>query len=200
MIDTVEVKTDDPELRRLAAVARCIRCCLQRRVCICDAIPSVAAATRVVILRHASERAKASNTARLAALALARCELRDWGAGAPTRLADLAGPGVALLFPTGGTPWRGEPLDTLVVLDGSWTQVRRMWRRIDVLRALPFVSLVAPPPRAHRLRRAPDLDRVSTIEAIAAALEIIEGEAIAAPLLALYDDYVERSRRTGRGA
>ena len=195
---------EDDERRALAAVSRCIGCCLQLRVCICNAVPVIETRTRVVIVRHAAERAKASNTARLAALALTRCEVHDWGALAPGRYpaaeaADLGGPRAALLYPHGGAPWRGEPLDTLVVLDGSWTQVRRMWRRMSMLRALPFVALPARATRGRPLRRSPDAQRVSTIEAIAAALALIEGHEVAAPLQALYDDFAARSQRTGRG-
>ena len=49
-----------------------------------------------------------------------------------------------------------------------------------------------------RFRESPGPDRVSTIEAIARALRRVEGDAIAAPLEALFALAVERARSTGR--
>ena len=49
-----------------------------------------------------------------------------------------------------------------------------------------------------RMRASPGPGRVSTIEAIAQALRLLEGEAAAAPLEALFALAVARSRAAGR--
>lgn len=63
---------------------------------------------------------------------------------------------------------------------------------------------VPPAPEKRRLRRPPHEEGLSTLEAIARALAVLEGEAVAEPLEALYNLVVERHlphhrRRADRG-
>ena len=92
----------------------------------CALVPRVAARTRVVIVRHVLERWKPSNTARLAALALAGCEVWPYG-GASHPDWDSLGEEAWLLFPEAGARPAAAPR-TLVVVDGSWPQARRRRR------------------------------------------------------------------------
>ncbi len=151
-----------------------------------------------MIVRHAQERAKSSNTGRLAALALTRATLLDHGAPeAPLDAASLAGPGSWLLFPEG--PPRAAPPNPppqrLIVLDGTWHQARRMRQRITALRGLPVLAL-PPGDDRPRMRRAPRTGHMATIEAVAAALDLLGEPAEAAALLALYDLVVDRTARS----
>jgi DTW domain-containing protein YfiP len=84
------------------------------------------------------------------------------------------------------------------VLDATWSQARRMYRKLDALRGLPILRLPDDTMPAARLRESPAPGRVSTIEAIARALRLIEGEAAAAPLEALFSLAVSRAAATGR--
>jgi len=183
---------------------RCPRCLLQRQVCLCDEIPRVDTRTRIVILRHVQETHKASNSGRLAALALSNCALLDYGRrGAPLdadRAGELREPGTWLLFPI-GAPTRAAPRPPprrLVVLDATWAQARRMYQRIDALRGLPVLALPAPERAPDQLRTPPRADGVATIQAIARAVALLEGDAAAAPLDRIYELMVERSRLTAR--
>jgi DTW domain-containing protein YfiP len=104
-----------------------------------------------------------------------------------------------LVFP------EGEPVHEivapprqLVVLDATWSQARRMYRKLAALRGLPILRLPALGLPAGRMRESPAPDRVSTIEAIAHALRMIEGDAAAAPLEALFQLAVQRAAATGR--
>lgn len=178
---------------------RCPRCLLQRRVCLCAAIPTVVTRTRIVIVRHHLERWRSSNSGRLAHLALPNSEIVDHGGTAGVAvLPSLAG--AWLVFP------EGEPVVTspvpaprqLVVLDATWSQARRMFRKLSGLRGLPILRLADAPMPAARLRESPAPGRVSTIEAIARALRLIEGEAPAAALEALFAVAVARAAATGR--
>jgi len=169
---------------------RCERCFLPRTLCLCHALPSVVTRTRVVILRHHKELWKVSNTARLAALALPQAELHDYG-GPDSRLDEVAlrAPGTFVLFPDGPEPSREPPaaeVRQLLVLDGSWPQARRMSQRMEVLRGLPRLVLPPPPPTSVRLRQPLRADGMSTLEAIAGALELLEGPAVSGPLYALH--------------
>ena len=83
--------------------------------------------------------------------------------------------------------------DTLVVLDGSWAQARRMLQRIPPLRTMPRLSL--PVRDAERLRRPTVAGGMSTLEAIAAALELLGDAEAARALEALHRLAVARSLR-----
>ncbi|HVK72226.1 MAG TPA: tRNA-uridine aminocarboxypropyltransferase [Kofleriaceae bacterium] len=189
---------------RVLDPGRCPRCCFRREVCLCAELPRVEARTRVVIVRHHTERFRASNSGRLAHLALAGSELRDVFAPGPgearPEASDLGiGAGAWLLFPEGEprTVAPAPPPRELVVLDATWHQARRMRQRLPALRGLPVLSL-ATLATAARMRRSPDPGRVSTIEAIAAALRLLEGDAVAAPLERLFEVAVGRMQQTGR--
>ena len=179
--------------------ARCPRCLLLRRVCLCGDIPTVVTRTRVVIVRHHLERWRSSNSGRLAHLALPNSELVDHGGrSGPAALPPL--PGAWLVFPEGAPTVVAPvpPPEQLVVLDATWSQARRMFRKLAGLRGLPILRLADAPMPVARLRESPAPGRVSTIEAIAGALRLLEGEAAAAPLEALFALAVARAAATGR--
>lgn len=154
--------------------------------------------TRFVVLQHAHEVKKQSNTARMAALALRSCEVRLFGAeGVALQADDLSEPGTWLLFPSDGPaapPPKPCSVARLVVLDGSWSQARRMLQRIAQLRGLPRLSLTPAAGRAS-LRTAPP-GGMSTLEAIARAVELLEGPSLAAPLDRLHGAMVQRVVRS----
>jgi len=185
------------------AALRCERCFLQQRVCLCAEIPTVATRTRVVIVRHHLEQHRSSNSGRLAHLALPNSEIVDHGGvhggiRGPAKLGSLDG--AWLLFPEGEPCTRAPdpPPRQLIVLDATWSQARRMYRKIDQLRGLPILRLPEGWRASARMREAPSPDRVSTIEAIAGALRLLEGDDKAAPLETLFQLAVDRARATGR--
>ena len=158
----------------------------------------VATRTRVVIVRHHLERHRSSNSGRLAHFALPNSVVVDHGGiGGPARLPPLDG--AWLLFPEGEPIARPEPPPrAIVVLDATWSQARRMFRKLDALRGLPLWRLPDGAAAPARMRAAPSSERVSTIEAISRALRALEGDAVAAPLDRLFALAVERVRQTGR--
>ena len=179
--------------------ARCPRCLLLVRVCLCAAIPSIATRTRIVIVRHHLEQFRSSNSGRLAHLALPNSEIVEHGGRAGFAvLPALAG--AWLLFPE-GEPAAAPPVPApraLIVLDATWSQARRMYRKLAPLRGLPILRLPDAPMPSARLRESPAPGRVSTLEAIARALRLLEGDAAAEPLEALFALAVARAAATGR--
>jgi tRNA-uridine aminocarboxypropyltransferase len=173
-----------------AFVTRCARCRQQR--CVCGEIPRVVTRTRFVIVRHRGERARASNTGHFAALAVDGCELFEYGGrGArfdETRL--RVGEGTFLLFPGGGASLPERAPARVIVLDGSWPQARHMRQRILALRGVPLLTLPAPDPTRHRLRRQVHDYGMTTLEAIARTVALFEGAERAAPLERLHDAIV----------
>jgi DTW domain-containing protein YfiP len=163
-------------------------------------VPALRTRVRFVVLRHASERERLSNTARWGALAVEGTELLEHGLPVePVEHRVLSTPGAVLLFPGGSAgappapPTTSSPAPLVVVPDGTWAQARRMVQRVAALRALPRLSLPAAP-EAIRLRRPPE-GGMSTLEAMAGALAWYGEDAAAARLLALHAAGVERILR-----
>jgi len=146
-------------------------------------------------VRHRAEHHRSSNTGRLAHAALPNSTLIEYDSEPLPALA-----GAWLLFP------QGEPVHVapspppahLIVLDATWSQARRMYRKLDALRGLPTLRLPDTAMPAARLRESPAPGRVSTIEAVARALRLLEGDVVAAPLEALFAIAVARAAASGR--
>ncbi len=173
---------------------RCPSCYLPLHLCLCAEVPRVETRTRVLVIRHNKEANKSTNTARLAALALPRCHILTYGApGQPFDVSVLEAPDTWVLFPDAKPPPPGTPPPAhLVVLDGNWTQARRMYQRLPELRRLPGISLPPPAPDTRRLRRPPHPEGMSTVEAIAGALSLLEGPEVAQPLYELHERMIDR--------
>jgi len=160
---------------------RCVRCALRLPACGCPLLVPLPIHTHFLVLRHVREAQKSSNTARWAALLLPRCELQPWsGRQDAARFADLGRPGDWLLFPSeagksdGAAP--GGAPERVLVLDGTWRQAHRMLRALPALQHLPRLS-VPPRPLGFRLRAPPSPVHLSTLEAMASAVALLEGEA-----------------------
>lgn len=180
-----------------ARLARCPRCRVIPERCLCAELPRLSTRTQILILRHAAERKKPSNTARIAQLCLEACRVVDYGLpGRGFSEPGLAEPASWLLYPdASGVRPEGGPPCQLVVLDGTWSQTRRMLHRIEELRGMPRLSLE--PPSASsivRLRQARRPCEMATLEAIARALEILEGPAVGNALLDVFAMFVARAR------
>ena len=181
-------------------MTRCARCRRPTAMCYCALAPRLPTRTRVLLLQHTRERDMAHGTARMASLCLPQAELHvgvDWGGRAPVvrALADPARPAI-LLYPGPdavdilAAPPTGPV--TLVVVDGTWAQARRVVRDNPILQALPRYGFVAPTPSRYRLRREPAAAYCSTIEALAHVLGVLEGDparfqALLAPFEAMID-------------
>jgi DTW domain-containing protein YfiP len=179
-------------------VFKCPRCLLLQRVCLCADVPSVPSRTHVVIVRHHLEAHRSSNSGRLAHFALPNSEIVDHGGiGGPAVLPPLDG--AWLLYPEGAVTAvpPDPPPKQLIVLDATWSQARRMYRKISALRGLPMLRLPEAPMPVARMRQSPGPGRVSTIEAIARALRLLEGDEVAVPLEQLFELAVKRSRAAG---
>jgi DTW domain-containing protein YfiP len=172
-------------------------------LCLCSEIPTIPTQTRIVIVRHHTELTRSSNSGRLAHLALPNSEIVEHGSEVDGRFVPASLPaldGAWLLYPAGepATQPPVPPPKQLVVLDATWAQARRMYRKLDALRGLPILRLPDEPMPAARLRESPGPGRVSTIEAIARALRLLEGDPVARPLEQLFAVAVSRALSTGR--
>ncbi len=129
-----------------------------------------------LLLTHARELEKASNTGRLVLEALpgrARCV--PWSRREPDSalLKRLAEGGIALLYPGGEEPCRQEitVYAGFVLLDGTWQEARKMYNQSPYLHALPRVNLSAKRVSAYHLRRNQQPGGLCTAECV---LELLE--------------------------
>jgi DTW domain-containing protein YfiP len=188
--------------------ATCANCLRPQSVCYCRHLTRVPTATRVVLLQHPRERDVAIGTARMASLCLPNSELHvgvDWSASAPLAraLAD-ATRRAALLYPgeTAADVLRDPPRGplTLVVVDGTWAQAKKVVRQNPILASLPRYAFTPPEPSQYRIRREPSLECVSTIEALVLVLGAVEGDAqrfqaLLAPFRAMIDAQLDCEAR-----
>lgn len=147
---------------------RCPRC--ERARCLCALLPATpwAHRTPVLIWQHPAEAGHVKGTARLLQLGLSACTLQR---EAP---ADLQG--AALLYPGSG-PALAAPPKRLIVLDGSWRQSRALLASAPALLTLPRLTLPASEGGAFaQLRRAPRVGQLSTLRAVALALQALEAD------------------------
>ncbi|MED5371783.1 MAG: tRNA-uridine aminocarboxypropyltransferase [Myxococcota bacterium] len=175
---------------------RCSRCRLAPRLCLCGEVTPIPTAVELLVLRHVKERHKGSNSARLVDMACPNSSLRDWAVrDQPMDTSGLSGPGVALLFPMseGAVAAEPEQIQRLVVVDGTWTQARKMLKRIPGLSELPRLDIGGlSAGQRVRMRRPPHPGMVATAEAVAHALELLEGPQAAQALIDLYELQVSR--------
>jgi DTW domain-containing protein len=190
---------------------RCPRCRVLLEDCVCALIPAVSTQSRVLIVMHAREEAQLSNTGRLAHFALPNSRIALRGLPhQPVDVNELEEPATRglLLFPDPGVPALsiddrpapGERL-CLVVPDAGWRQAKRIARRERPLGALPWRTLSTTAESRYHLRRAPQAGHLSTFEAIAEALAVLEedGPAIRDELMAFFDEWVARNLWERRG-
>ncbi len=183
----------------------CSRCRRPRRVCYCAHLQPLPTRTRVVILQHPREARVPIGTARMAHLMLPNSELihpltwhpggfaeaqpegrgvffgeRPWAAPRGRESAPEAAGSVALLFPGPGAqdPAQLPPgtIKTLVVIDGTWAQARKVFKHNPGLQQLPRLGITPERPGNYRIRREPAAECLATIEALAQALGVLEGE------------------------
>ncbi len=180
---------------------KCARCRIYRPLCLCGDIVPLNLDTRVTLYMHWRERLRATNTGWLACLALPNSEIRLRGAREQIlRPADAAPlKNAVLLFPSKDaveltSEWlaRQQRPVTLVVADGSWNQAKKVPYRESGLTGIPIVKLPVGAPSCYRLRRSPHAHNLSTLEAIARALGIIEGREVQVSLESLFLKMVER--------
>ena len=165
--------------------------------------PRIVTRTSVIVFVHKLELWKTSNTGRLVSRVLSRCDLRVRGARdcAPE---PIAAPRKLLLFPLEGArelrPEDGlTPGTVLIVPDGTWGQARRLARREPLLADTEAVKLPPGASSRYRLRLGAGEGMLSTFEAVARALGVLEGPEIEEAMLEVFDRFVTRML-TARGA
>ncbi len=185
------------------AKERCAACGASLTLCMCAVVPRLDLRTRVLLVIHHRELSRSSNTGLLALRALVNSELRVRGEGRETL--DLSGLLSAryrtlLFYPSDDAVELEHALLSqdprpiqLIVPDGTWRQARKIISRHPELKDVPRVKIGAPNRAVFQLRAQSRPERMATLQAVAGALGMIEGDAVAARLMELYHARVDRT-------
>lgn len=147
--------------------------------CFCEAIPRIDNRTGVLILQHVGERSHPFNTARIVHRALRQCRLiADHNQRFGTYHLPIQ-QNAGLLYPGVDAPLLDELSaaqrpSQLVIIDGTWHQAKTIVRDVPQLARLPCYRLTPASPGQYRIRREPNAQSLSTLEATVAALHALE--------------------------
>ncbi|WP_405632033.1 tRNA-uridine aminocarboxypropyltransferase [Pseudoalteromonas sp. Ld20] len=163
----------------------CTHCKFSLTTCLCEDISQLKNSIKVIILQHPSEIKVTKNTARLLSLSLTQCEIKVGESESDfTSILDLPIQTTALLYPdktalllddsTTNISQFSKTLTHLIVLDGTWKKAYKIMQMTPSLNAFQKVSFKEIPKNRYRIRKAPRLDSLSTLEAVAHSLALIE--------------------------
>ncbi|MGE4107667.1 MAG: tRNA-uridine aminocarboxypropyltransferase [Bacteriovoracia bacterium] len=187
----------------------CLRCRKSPRTCYCHLLRPFRSSTQFVILQHPKERRKAIGTARMVHLSMEGSELRvgkefDDDPVVSQYLKDESRHCV-VLFPSErsanlSTAREAGELDRWIppgknlvvfVLDGTWTQAKRILERSLKLARLPQVCFTVREKSQYRIRQQPEDYCLSTLEAVTEVLNILETGAPVENLTQVFHSMVE---------
>ena len=171
---------------RGSPLERCAVCGLPAALCPCAQLPRLACQTSWLLLSHAHDAERPSNTSRLLVRCLGGSQRIVYGG--PDRASHPAAPPHLVLHPDGRPLCAADarPGLRVTVPDGTWSQVRRMLARVVSLRAGELVSVPPPTEPVPFIRREPQPGHVCTFVAVAQALGVLEGAELRDELLAVY--------------
>lgn len=158
---------------------RCDACGLHPALCICEERPAVSLPFSFLVVQHRREKHKPTNSVRPLRHILPDTQLIHYAVRGETfDPAPLVAPSkkYCLLFPESeDTPSPQkvtalDPGDTLVVLDGTWSQCSRMRKKIPALLNMPTLDLKVTRASGWGIRHTLDPNRLSTFEAVTAAI------------------------------
>ncbi|MCJ0972854.1 DTW domain-containing protein [Pseudomonas sp. PS1] len=190
-----QARAAKPFVARGSRTTRCERCRVAQSHCLCDLRPSVDARSGMCLIMHDIEPLKPSNTGWLIADVVGDTHAFGWQRTEvdPTLTALLADPGYQpfLVFP-GEYAEAGRVVEEVspapgkrplfVLLDATWTEARKMFRKSPYLDGLPVLSLQAEVVSRYRLRRSKRSEHLCTAEVAALCLGLA-GDASAAEAL-----------------
>jgi DTW domain-containing protein YfiP len=187
------------------AKQRCSVCGASLTLCMCSELPRLKLRTKVTLVIHHRELSRSSNTGLLAHQSLVNSEVRIRGEGREALdLSDLLSPNyrTLLLYPSADALELDRELvcqDSrpiqLIVPDGTWRQARKIHSRHPELKNIPRVKISTPNRGTFQMRAQSRPERMATLQAIACALRIVEGDLVAARLMKLYHARVDRTLR-----
>lgn len=189
----------------LAGAARCERCRLPPRWCVCGALAPVATPLRVDVLFHRREQWRPTSTGKLIERVVTGARTHVFGRDMPELRVQIADPvrELWILHP------RGEPLASVappaaarvqvLLLDGSWNEAGEMLRAVEGWGRRVCLPLEGK--SRYRLREQQGTGQFSTVEALLSVLSALQQHETEAQLRLHFELHVYATLRArGRKA
>lgn len=174
-----------PFLARGHRIIRCQRCLLPQKQCLCNTVVPGQATSRFCLVMFDTEPMKPSNTGRLIADILPEMAAFQWSRTAPPEalleLVTNQNYQPIVVFPASyvdagrtivTTPPVSDKLPLFIMLDGTWTEAKKMFRKSPWLDNLPVISVDLSRVSSYRLRKAHSDGEYCTAEVTIALLDI----------------------------
>jgi DTW domain-containing protein YfiP len=171
-------------------------------------VPKLELNTRLCLVIHAKEMKRTTNTGRLALKCLPNSEMKVRGdLNNPLDLSDILVPEyrTVLFYPAEDAEEltinfvQADPRPIqLIVPDGNWRQASKVHHRHAELKDIPRVKISTPNEETLHMRVETIPEGMATLEAIAHAMGIIEGDTVKEKLLQFYQAKLKETLK-GRG-
>lgn len=174
-----------PFIARGSRTPRCTRCRVAGSHCLCEWLPQVEASSGVCLIMHDIEPLKPSNTGWLIADIVSDTHAFTWQRTGvdPALLELLADPRYQpfVVFPgeyaepervVSGIEAVSGKRPLFILLDATWAEARKMFRKSPYLNHLPVLSLQADVLSRYRLRRSTRSEHLCTAEVAALCLRL----------------------------
>ena len=191
---------------------RCSSCYLPPDVCICACTPTIHTPVQFWLLIHPDECRKPTNTARLIGASIPHTRFFAWYRTTPPAelIALLTDRQFTpyLLVPQGDVtlfehlrerPWLPDRVPAFVLLDGTWSQARKMLHRSPYLQGIPRMAIQPGAPSTYRLRCQRCAQHLSTVEVAIALLEQFNEVTASSILRAYFCVFAESCMATRHG-
>ena len=165
-------------------VIRCSFCLLPEKLCLCETIVAQTARSRFCLMMYDTEVMKPSNTGKLIADVLPDTQAFLWSRTNPEKaLLDAINDPLRqayVVFPESYAPsdrmvYNQVPENSkpplFIMLDGTWAEARKMFRKSPYLDSLPLFSINEATKSEYVLRQAAREDQHCTAEVAASILE-----------------------------
>ncbi|GAA59647.1 hypothetical protein P20652_1511 [Pseudoalteromonas sp. BSi20652] len=178
----------------------CNYCNFALNTCICNAITNINNKVTVIILQHPSEEKIAKNTAKLLNLCLTDCQIiKGENNDDFSILKTLPVSSTVLLYPNENAINLDDSAEQsniknithLIVIDGTWKKAYKILQLTTLLNQFKTVSFKQLPKNRYAIRKAPRADSLSTLEAVAHSLFLIE-QLNPAPLYNVLDELIQK--------
>ncbi|KLV07178.1 cytoplasmic protein [Photobacterium aquae] len=203
-------RSTKPFLARGGKLERCGFCMLRATMCICASKPVINSNAAFLLVMYDDEVLKPSNTGRLIADLFHDTYAYIWSRTEPNpaMLSLLADPQWQpyVVFPAEyAEPGRvAEQVELapgkrplFVMLDGSWAEAKKMFRKSPYLNGFPVLSINPEKPSRYQVREASKANQLGTAE-VAARIIDLYGESKNAEVLDLWFDVFRESYMAGK--
>ncbi|OUR64421.1 hypothetical protein A9Q77_12135 [Marinomonas sp. 42_23_T18] len=163
----------------------CGECHYLKKQCVCGLIPHLAQPLKIVIFQHPKEALHPKNTIKLLQLVwpdvkviiLPEDDLQnaDYFKGLNDNWYLLYPGDTSLALETLSDPVKGR-IEGLVLIDATWRKAYKLLNLYPCLQAMPRVCLGTIPEQLYDIRKAPSLEALSSLEALAHASRIISSQ------------------------